>query len=208
MQEEIESKNPTEADLNAQEQGEIEPVDNGITIPMEEEKTTKEDVSAPTEMVIPAEEKKQEKPKENVENTEMVIPMDEPTAPKTEPQKVEPKKQQKPTKKKEEKAVPIDDNSFVIPVEPEPTVPQTTFEVPIDEPKAQPKKAKTGSKKQATTEKKTTEKKEETKKQTLDGPNIYFSDDSKKDENKEKKQENQTTLDYDFEDEYYDLDGF
>ena len=230
LQEEIESKNPTEADLNAQEQGEIEPVDNGITIPMEEEKTTKEDVSAPTEMVIPAEEKKQEKPKENVENTEMVIPvpetpkkeepknmientemvipMEESVAPKTEPQKVEPKRQPKPTKKKEEKAVPIDDNSFVIPVEPEPTVPQTTFEVPIDGPKAQPKKAKTGSKKQATTEKKTTEKKEETKKQTLDGPNIYFSDDSKKDENKEKKQENQTTLDYDFEDEYYDLGGF
>lgn len=238
LQEEIESRNPTETDLNARKQA-LEPVDNGMTIPLEEEKTTENKDVTPTEMVVPIEEtSKKEEPKNaidntemvipteetakkkeqknTIDNTEMVIPIEETPTQKPQPKPVEPKKEEKPANKDNQKVAPIEDNVMEIPLDSETVLPKDTVGTPTNKPKtakAKDSEKPSEKKKQQPAEntqkvQKPAEKKEQPKKKNTDGPVIYFDDDVKPVEKKKKEPQKQQPLDYDFDDEYYDLGGF
>ena len=261
LQEEIERRNPTETDLNAREQS-LEPVDNGMTIPVEEEEKSSEkkvlnptDVVIPiedtekkkdsktpidntgmviptgetekkkepkntiesTEMVIPTEDTEKKKDSKNsIENTEMVIPVEKAIPQKSQQKPIEHKKEEKPANKSNQKVSTIDNNVMVIPMDSETALPKNTTgnstnkpattnakenQKPSDKQKQQP--VQNNQKAQNPVEKK-----EQTKKKNLDGPEIYFEDDAKPAEKKKKNPQKQQPLDYDFDDEYYDLGGF
>ena len=238
LQEEIESRNPTETDLNARKQA-LEPVDNGMTIPLEEEKTTENKDVTPTEMVVPIEEtEKKEQPKNvidntemvipteetakkkeqknTIDNTEMVIPIEETPTQKPQPKPVEPKKEEIPANKDNQKVTPMDNNVMEIPLDSETVLPKDTVGTPTNKPKtakAKDSEKPSEKKKQQPAEntqkaQKPDEKKEQPKKKNTDGPVIYFDDDVKPVEKKKKEPQKQQPLDYDFDDEYYDLGGF
>lgn len=261
LQEEIERRNPTETDLNAREQS-LEPVDNGMTIPLEEEeKSSEKKVLNPTDVVIPVEDSEKKKDsktpidntgmvipteetekkkepkntiestemeiptedtekkkdsKNSIENTEMVIPVEKAVPQKSQPKPIEHKKEEKPANKSNQKVSTIDNNVMVIPMDSETALPKNTTgnstnkpattnakenQKPSDKQKQQP--VQNNQKAQNPVEKK-----EQTKKKNLDGPEIYFEDDAKPAEKKKKNPQKQQPLDYDFDDEYYDLGGF
>ena len=256
LQEEIESRNPTERDLNIQEQMNA-PVDNGMTIPMEEEpvgtgnsggvvipneepavKVPTTPATSSTEVVIPIDEPSKTSP------TEIIVPVEEPvkTIPQIVPVSTGKPVETKPATQTPVPPVPTVDNNtmeipmnnepaapvgtFEIPIENEPKTPVGTFEIPMDSPKpAAPKSANgTTTAKPATNapaakkpsvkpnpNQKTTPAQQkparQPKKQTAEGPVIYFEEEPKAN-NSSKKKQTTPVLDYDFDDEYYDLDGF
>ena len=260
LQEEIESKNPTETDLNAREQG-LEPIDNGMTIPIEDEKKTENKKVAPTEIVVPAEEPaKKEEPKSNtnnneviipveettnkknsknnvnnteivvpiedsskkkktgntINNTEMVIPIEGTSNKKTETKPIEPKKEQKTIEQIGQNVVTIDNSVMEIPLDSETSSPQTTVGAPSNKQKTvktknsetTSDKKKLQNSKNAQKPQQPSEKKEQLKKKDTDSTVIYFDDDVKTTDKKKKESQKQQPLDYDFDDEYYDLGGF
>ena len=260
LQEEIESKNPTETDLNAREQG-LEPIDNGMTIPIEDEKKTENKKVAPTEIVVPAEEPaKKEEPKSNtnnneviipveettnkknsknnvnnteivvpiedsskkkktgntINNTEMVIPIEGTSNKKTETKPIEPKKEQKTIEQIGQNVVTIDNSVMEIPLDSETSSPQTTVGAPSNKQKTvktknsetTSDKKKLQNSKNAQKPQQPSEKKEQPKKKNTDSTVIYFDDDVKTTDKKKKESQKQQPLDYDFDDEYYDLGGF
>lgn len=260
LQEEIESKNPTETDLNAREQG-LEPIDNGMTIPIEDEKKTENKKVAPTEIVVPAEEPaKKEEPKGNtnnneviipveettnkknsknnvnnteivvpiedsskkkktgntINNTEMVIPIEGTSNKKTETKPIEPKKEQKTIEQIGKNVVTIDNSVMEIPLDSETSSPQTTVGAPSNKQKTvktknsetTSDKKKLQNSKNAQKPQQPSEKKEQPKKKNTDSTVIYFDDDVKTTDKKKKESQKQQPLDYDFDDEYYDLGGF
>ena len=260
LQEEIESKNPIETDLNAREQG-LEPIDNGMTIPIEDEKKTENKKVAPTEIVVPAEEPaKKEEPKSNtnnneviipveettnkknsknnvnnteivvpiedsskkkktgntINNTEMVIPIEGTSNKKTETKPIEPKKEQKTIEQIGKNVVTIDNSVMEIPLDSETSSPQTTVGAPSNKQKTvktknsetTSDKKKLQNSKNAQKPQQPSEKKEQPKKKNTDSTVIYFDDDVKTTDKKKKESQKQQPLDYDFDDEYYDLGGF
>lgn len=121
-------------------------------------------------------------------------------------------------------ATPV--GTFEIPMETEPQTPVGTFEIPMESPKPAAPKAGNGtpkakpatnaptatapSAKPGAAQKTTPAQQkpaQQPKKQTAEGPVIYFEDAPKAGNNNQKKQTT-PVLDYDFDDEYYDLDGF
>ena len=247
LQEEIESRNPTERDLNIKDQMNGE-VDNGMTIPMEEDKA-KPDNTPANGMIIPSEESAKpkdasaisspkviipvEEPAANTSKTEFIIPMDEPsqnigpdnnrTTATSKEQKAQtpvpthqPSTPQPSTTKKEGADMPT--NETIIAVD------DNTFEVPIDKPtpvkKDENKSIAPANSGKALTNKPTpptpkTKKdkpsapKAQPKKPANEGPVIYFEEEQKPNTDKKNPDDkSQPALDFDLDDEYYDLDGF
>ncbi len=232
LQQEIEDRNPTERDLNMQEQKQVEP---------------------PLDMVIPTDEEQTAEPEKPV--NELTIPVEQPVqketpaTPKQEAPKPEPAPQTPP---KEEPAAPTDDNTIEIPTDEQQKPTEETNVIPIDEPAKLPvenmniipleepqqqpstpekpePKVKTPNPAQPNTPK-PAEKKDNSDSETKetapetpqppqpkkpeptppannpDEPVFYFDDDNTPQQAPEKKKQ-EPALD-DVDDEYYDLDGF
>ena len=223
-------------------------VDNGMTIPMEEDKA-KPDNTPANGMIIPTEESAKpkdasaisspkviipvEEPAANTSKTEFIIPMDEPS------QNIGPDNNRTTATSKEQKAqTPVPTHQ---PSTPQPSttkkkgadmptnetiiaVDDNTFEVPIDKPtpvkKDENKSIAPANSGKAPTNKPTpptpkTKKdkpsapKAQPKKPANEGPVIYFEEEQKPNTDKKNPDDkSQPALDFDFDDEYYDLDGF
>lgn len=197
-----------------------------IIIPMDEQPKKAEPTKAETPVSKPQPPKPVE-PNKPISNPQVSNTETETSKPVAPTPKVEPEKKELPV-------VPIDENTFEIPTDDEPNAPEGTFIIPIDEPKPiapkvnndkskQPQAPKPANgkptlkqqkgktlqpTKQGPNAKKGEKKADPTKKQNTDGPVIYFEDEAEPAQKTEKKPEQQPVLDYDIEDEYYDLGGF
>lgn len=197
-----------------------------IIIPMDEQPKKAEPTKAETPVSKPQPPKPVE-PNKPISNPQVSNTETETSKPVAPTPKVEPEKKELPV-------VPIDENTFEIPTDDEPNAPEGTFIIPIDEPKPiapkvnndkskQPQAPKPANgkptlkqqkgktlqpTKQDPNAKKGEKKADPTKKQNTDGPVIYFEDEAEPAQKTEKKPEQQPVLDYDIEDEYYDLGGF
>ena len=170
-----------------------------------------------TEIVVPIEDSSKKKKTGNtINNTEMVIPIEGTSNKKTETKPIEPKKEQKTIEQIGQNVVTIDNSVMEIPLDSETSSPQTTVGAPSNKQKTvKTKNSETTSDKKKLQNSKNvlkpqqpSEKKEQPKKKNTDSTVIYFDDDVKTTDKKKKESQKQQPLDYDFDDEYYDLGGF
>lgn len=215
---EIEERNPDAMNLDL-EDAEKNPIEGGMNIPIEGEPATSSQPVAP-EIIVPTEQPASQQP--TTTKTTVEVPV--------QPQKKEP------IAKEDDRGmdIPLEDDStdnnggFEIPFD----APKTESKTPVKVDKSQTdgkttqpvqqKKMETKSKTSTTDKKmpatpavkptqpitnKTAGKTATTKKTNTDGTVIYFEDDAKTATTK-KKDKKPVVLDDDFDDEYYDLEGF